>query len=202
MIHPQTRLHFIDEGIGYGIFATALIPAGTITYVKDTLEIDLHVDHEMLSLPAYATYIRKYAYREASGNHVIGWDFSKYVNHSCDANTISTGYGFEIAIRDINAGEQVTDDYGMLNIDSAMTCCCQATNCRGEIQPNDMDHLWQQWDDKAKIALSALLKVPQPLIELLDTECYKSLMLYLNTGNNYSSVKNLQFHSNLDQTGS
>ena len=38
MIHPNTRLGFVNEEIGYGVFATALIPKGTIVYVKDDLE--------------------------------------------------------------------------------------------------------------------------------------------------------------------
>ena len=44
MLHPDTRLQFIDEDIGYGIFATNFIPAGTITYVKDALEIELDAE--------------------------------------------------------------------------------------------------------------------------------------------------------------
>lgn len=38
---------------------------------------------------------------------------AEYVSHSCTPITISTGYNVEIAIRDINSGEQVTDEYGL-----------------------------------------------------------------------------------------
>ena len=201
MIHPHTRLQFIDDAIGYGVFATEPIPAGTITYVKDALEIDLHNGHELLSTPAYIDHIKKYAYREASGNHVIGWDLSKYVNHSCDANTLSTGFGFEIAVSDIEPGEEITDDYGMLNPDSPMSCYCQKINCRWEVQPNDMDYLWQKWDEKVINVLNLLLTVPQPMLELLDAEVHKSLIYYLNTGKNYASVKALKFHYSLEHIG-
>ncbi|MEQ8712528.1 MAG: hypothetical protein RIC80_05905 [Cyclobacteriaceae bacterium] len=39
MIHPNAELRFISQAIGYGVFATVDIPEGTITYVKDSLEM-------------------------------------------------------------------------------------------------------------------------------------------------------------------
>ena len=38
MIHPHTTLQFIGNEIGYGVVATAFIPAGTITWVLDKLD--------------------------------------------------------------------------------------------------------------------------------------------------------------------
>ena len=38
MLHPHTELRFVSPEIGYGIFATAFIPKGTITWVKDELD--------------------------------------------------------------------------------------------------------------------------------------------------------------------
>ena len=34
MIHPDTELRFISDEVGYGVFATALIGRGTITWVR------------------------------------------------------------------------------------------------------------------------------------------------------------------------
>lgn len=193
MLHPDTCLQFISENIGYGIFATRLIPAGTITYVKDELEIELSADSHLMQSPVYSSYIDKYSYREPTGNYVIGWDLSKYMNHSCNPNTLSTGYGFEIAIRDIQAGEQVTDDYGMLNLEYVMECQCQQPGCRWRINPDDLDYLSKHWDRDVKKALDALPKVDQPLISLLDSETYRAIMHYLNTGHNYRSVGELKY---------
>lgn len=39
MIHPRTELKFINDHVGYGVFATDNIPEGTIFYVKDSLEL-------------------------------------------------------------------------------------------------------------------------------------------------------------------
>ena len=40
-----------------------------------------------------------------------------YVNHSCDANCGLRGEITCIAIRDIKAGEEITQDYGLLDND-------------------------------------------------------------------------------------
>jgi hypothetical protein len=39
MIHPHTCIRYVNPQIGYGVFATAFIPKGTIVYVKDDLEL-------------------------------------------------------------------------------------------------------------------------------------------------------------------
>ena len=33
------------------------------------------------------------------------------MNHDDQANTLTTGYGFEVAVRDVDEGEELTDDY-------------------------------------------------------------------------------------------
>lgn len=198
MIHPRTILKHISKDIGYGVFASEFIPAGTITYARDELEIVIDSQHHLLKHAVYGPLIDKYAYTEASGKYVVGWDLSKYVNHSCNANTMSTGYGFEIAIRDIRAGEELTDDYGFFNINSPLYCACQHVNCRKTITHADIEHYADDWDRLVKVALDSLLKVPQPLIELLDTETYHAVMRYLETGRNYRSVRVLQYHGLVD----
>jgi len=40
----------------------------------------------------------------------------RYVNHGFNSNCLKTVYDFEIAIRDIQVGKQLTDDYGHLKI--------------------------------------------------------------------------------------
>ena len=57
--------------------------------------------------PIYKDVIEKYSYTEPNGNMILSWDIAKYVNHCCNCNIISTGYGFEIAIRDIQPGEEL-----------------------------------------------------------------------------------------------
>ncbi|MEX0823486.1 MAG: SET domain-containing protein-lysine N-methyltransferase, partial [Balneolaceae bacterium] len=98
MIHPHTELRFVNQKKGRGVFATRFILKGTITYVKDELEIEIPPDDPRLADPAYRDIIETYSYIDRDGTMVISWDHAKYVNHCCQCNTMSTGYGFEIAI--------------------------------------------------------------------------------------------------------
>lgn len=185
MIHPNTELKFIDEAIGYGVFATTLIPEGTIVYVKDSLELEVSPTDYLLHTPEVKAVIDKYSYIDPHGNRVISWDFAKYVNHSCNCNTISTGYGFEIAIRDIEAGEQITDEYGLFNLDSEMEVFCCEHNCRKTLKPSDIDTYYQEWDEKIKKSITKLFDVDQVLLQFVDEntraeldELYKNPSLY------------------------
>ena len=129
MIHPKTELKFINEHVGYGVFATEDIPEGTIVYVKDSLELVVSPTDYLLHSEEVQQVIEKYSYIDPHGNRVISWDFAKYVNHCCNCNTISTGYGFEIAIRDILKGKQITDEYGIFKLTTEMEVSCGMDNC-------------------------------------------------------------------------
>lgn len=63
----------------------------------------------------------------------------------------------------------------------------------------NMDHLWQGRDKQAISAIELLLDVPQPLMAFLDSETSRSVIQYLNTGNNYQHVKALQYYPPLEQ---
>ena len=105
MLHPDTELGVVGAEIGFGVFATALIPKGAIVYIKDPLEIEIGDDDPRLRDPEMLRIIERYSYIEPGGTRILSWDLAKYMNHSCDPNTISTGYGFEIALRDIQPGD-------------------------------------------------------------------------------------------------
>lgn len=192
MIHPSTKLAYLSDDIGYGVVATATIPVGTIVYVKDALEIVIDKQHALLRDPHYRDVIEKYSYTEADDCRVLSWDIAKYVNHSCASNTLSTGYGFEIAVRDIQTGEQITDDYGMLNIERQMACLCGEHHCRHVIGVNDFHHHAKHWDARVKSALAKLPDVEQPLAHYLDHETRQSLEKYLDQKETYISVLKLQ----------
>lgn len=193
MIHPCTELQFISDAIGFGVFATAFIPTGTIVYVKDALEVELTPRHPLLNTPLVREKVEKYSYTEPNGTRVISWDIAKFVNHSCNCNTISTGYGFEIAIRDIHPGEEITDDYGIFNIEKNMQCFCNTQSCRKNITSSDIDMFHKQWDQRIKQALAHFNNVPQPLLPLVESKTYGQLEQYLNTGKKYRSVFSLKY---------
>ena len=188
MIHPDSRLEFVSENIGYGVIASAFIPKGTITYVKDPFDIDLSVEDYLALEPQYKVIADKYTYREGNGHRILSWDIAKYMNHSCASNSISTGYGFEIAVRDIFPGEEITDDYGIFNFDHEMECFCGAKCCRKVVNGDDFEICHHQWDLIIKEALPSFKDVAQPLMKYLDTQTHSDLIRYLNTGHDYKSI--------------
>jgi len=193
MLHPDTQLGVVSAEIGYGVFATALIPKGTIVYIKDPLEIEIGDDDPRLRDPEMLRIIERYSYIEPGGTRVLSWDLAKYMNHSCDPNTISTGYGFEIALRDIQEGEQITDEYGLLNIEKNMPCGCGADSCRSWVRQDDVERHGADWDAGVRGALEVYRDVAQPLEYLLDPATRKQLHHFLDTGHGFQSVSQLRF---------
>jgi nucleoside-diphosphate-sugar epimerase len=55
--------------------------------------------------------ILKYAYRKADSSYFLPYDEIIYLNHSCNANILDSGKGFDIVVRDISRGEEATYDY-------------------------------------------------------------------------------------------
>lgn len=193
MIHPKTELKHISPEVGYGVFATEFIPEGTIVYVKDSLELEITPTDYLMHSQEMQDVIEKYSYIDEKGNRIISWDFAKYVNHCCNCNTISTGYGFEMAIRDIYPGEEITDEYGIFNLTEEMNLCCSGLNCRKTITPSDFDAYYKEWDKKIKSSLKKLFTNEQPLMTFLDEKCRKDLDAFAMNNKNYKSVYSLKY---------
>lgn len=167
MVHPHTELRFVNDNIGWGVFATQAIPRGTIIWALDTLDQKFNPE-QVAGLPPYAqASLEKYSYIDARGRHILCWDHGRFFNHSCDANCLSLGYDFELAIRDIEPGEELTDDYGTLNPLTPFPCLCTAAGCRRSVQPDDFTRLGDLWNTRAREAFFLIPTVPQPLWEVL-----------------------------------
>ncbi|MCA9973553.1 MAG: SET domain-containing protein [Anaerolineales bacterium] len=185
MMHPATEIRFVNVTVGHGVFATEPIPAGTIVYVEDRLEIRLAEDDPLCQDPAYKSVIDRYAHEGAAGERIICWDYAKYVNHCCHANSLSTGWGFEIAIRDIAAGEEITDEYALF-YRFEIPLACHHLDCRRVLQPaQDVATYGRSWDSLVQAALQHTAGVPQPLLPYLDAETAVELRQYLETGRGY-----------------
>ena len=167
MIHPDSELQFVNSSIGYGLFATKLIPKGTITWVGDPLD-QIIAPRLLDAMPeAVRAQALKYSYVNGGGNRILCWDHARFVNHSCAAACLSPGFDFEIAIRDIQPGEEITDDYGTLNLEEPFECLCTASGCRGQVLPDDPVRHSPRWDQLVASAFPALGRVDQPLWELV-----------------------------------
>lgn len=70
-----------------------------------------------------------------------------FLNHSCDPNVGVKGQIIFVAMRDIEPGEELTQDWAMTDDDDStnMTCNCGRPNCRGAITGKDwMNHELQE----------------------------------------------------------
>ncbi len=173
MIHPDTELRFISAEKGYGIVATKFIPKGTITWVLDPLDRAFTPEEIKKLDPVYQDKLDTYSYRDHDGRFVLCWDNSKYINHSFHSNCITTAYNFELAVRDIQAGEELTDDYGYLNVTEPFECLPEPGTSRRMVMPDDLLHFHGEWDAKLKDAFRHFNKVPQPFLNLIDAR-YKA----------------------------
>lgn len=167
MIHPHTEIRFINDKIGYGVVATQFIPKGTITWVLDKLD-RIFTPAQIKKLePLYQQMLDKYTYRNSAGSYILCWDNARFVNHSSNSNCITTAYEFELAIRDIYPGEELTDDYGYLNVAEPFEVVPEPGINRNVIYPDDLIRYHRTWDEKLLAAFPNFLHVNQPLIELL-----------------------------------
>lgn len=199
MIHPNTELRLVNTTVGYGVFATEFIPEGSITYIRDSLELEITPESFEQYPPLLQEKIERFSFIDQRGIRVVSWDLAKYVNHCCQCNTMSTGYGFEIALRDIYPGEQITDEYGIFNMTEKISLECDKPNCRKSVSSEDFDKYYPAWDEKIKKSLLKLKKVQQPLMPLMDEETLGLLEEFFQNEKKYRSVYTLKFEKETEK---
>jgi hypothetical protein len=174
MIHPHTELQYISDEIGHGVVATQLIPAGTITWVLDPLDREFTPTQYQKLDTLYKEILDTYTYRNNKGNYVLCWDHGRFVNHSFRSNCMTTAYDFEIAIRDIHPGEQLTDDYGYLNVETPFRGVDEGTE-RKVVYPDDLLNYHQVWDEKLQQVFGRITNLYQPLLPFIGESLWKKV---------------------------
>jgi len=72
-----------------------------------------------------------------------------HINHSCDANVGFQGNVTYVAVRDIDAGEELCHDYATARVEPyRLDCLCGTAVCRGTVRETD----WQRPDVQARYA--------------------------------------------------
>lgn len=174
MIYPNTEIKFISNEVGYGVVATEFIPAGTITWVLDKFDREFTpMDFQSMD-SIYQEILDTYTFRNNIGNYVLCWDNGRYINHSFNSNCLTTAYDFEIAIRDIQKGEQLTDDYGYLNISKPFRGIDEGTK-RKIVYPNDLLKYSNIWDLKISKVFNNIINLEQPLRTLISKETWQEI---------------------------
>lgn len=192
MIHPHTEVRYISEAMGYGVVATRLIPKGTVTWVQDELD-QIFSPHQVKKMGEDCRrMLDKYSFRNNKGNYVLCWDQAKYVNHSFTSNCLSTAYDFEVAVRDIQAGEELTDDYGYLNIEEPFKARDEGVG-RTVVYPDDLLKFYPEWDEKLAGAFRYFQDVNQPLLKLIPQNVLKKIQGALEKEEPLDSILNLYY---------
>jgi len=169
LIHPHTELRFINHEIGFGVFATQFIPRGTLTWVCD--ELDQFVDPARVAVlpPFYRKLLDTYTFRDRLGRHVLCWDLARFMNHSCAPCCLGPDSTFEVAVRDIRPGDELTDDYASLHLQAheSFRCHCGAAGCRQWVSADDVPRCEPEWERLIEVAMRLPTRVPQPLASIL-----------------------------------
>ncbi len=192
MIHPWTELRFINDAIGYGVVATRFIPKGTIIWAFDKLDREFTPNQMSQLAPIYKDILIKYCFRNSKGHQILCWDNGRYLNHSFHSNCMTTPYDFEIAIRDIKAGEELTDDYGYLNIEEPFRGIEEGTR-RKIVYPDDLVRYHKTWDKQLIKAMKHINKVEQPLQQLLTQETWEKAVAIAEGREEMDSILNCYY---------
>ena len=181
MMHPHTEVRFINEMIGFGVVATQFIPRGTISWVLDPLDQVFTPQQVQRLTGPFQEVLDKYSFRDHKGRHVLCWDHGRFVNHSFKSNCLTTAYNFEIAIRDIHPGEELTDDYGYLNLTTPFEAYPEPGVDRRVVYPDDLLRFHDQWDAQLRDVFPQLSEVEQPLSPYMMERTFKEA-LYVSMG--------------------
>lgn len=195
MIHPHTKLAYINDGVGYGVVATSLLKKGTITWVLDKFDREFTPKQVQGFDTIYQDILEKYSYRNNKGNHVLCWDNARFVNHSFKSNCLTTAYDFEIAIRDIELGEQLTDDYGYLNISEPFRGVDEGTR-RKVVYPDDLIKYAAVWDKQLLSALKKTTQLAQELQPLISEELWQKIKNISSGKEIMLSINNCYYNQN------
>ncbi|RYJ43683.1 SET domain-containing protein [Flavobacterium beibuense] len=200
MIHPDTELRFINNIVGYGVVAKKFIPKGTITWVQDDLDSVYTTEDIQRINPLMHSFIETYCFVNGRGEKVLCWDIAKYVNHSFNPSCMSTAYDFEIAIRDIYPGEQLTDDYGYLNVSEPFEAEDEGT-VRKVVYPDDILKYHEEWDKHILDNLPRIGLVDQPLQKFVSQPNWEEFSKVIHGQSLLRSIKTCYYPQNILNRG-
>ncbi len=139
-----------------GIFTDAPIEKGKPLFSYDDWIEDEKLGWEVLTPEEVETLspderfrFLRYSYDLDFGKMIgtFEWEhaqhISNFMNHSCEPNMMYGDNNTIIAMRDIEAGEELTIDYGtfIVNIDQDFICSCGSDHCRKIIRKDDWNSL-------------------------------------------------------------
>jgi len=110
---------------GIGCFTQEDIKKGERVWELDP-DLDITIPANKINSypPAITEFLKMYAYGQETGSEkifILCGDHARHMNHSEDPNLIEAGDGnaFNIAARDIKAGEELTCNYNEFDTDAS-----------------------------------------------------------------------------------
>lgn len=136
---PHTLRKTPDKG--YGVFANRAIKRGELVFHMDLRTLKKYTLREIAAHPERDSHHWDYA---GHGKYVIDNSAASFMNHSCEPNCYCKMKSIAVrdvyALRDIEEGEELTQDYPATSVDQfagsgfwVLECRCGGKNCRGRV---------------------------------------------------------------------
>lgn len=138
MVHPDTYISTTSKGIS--LFAKRHFKKGEILWVADNMDSVIPLNSYLKLSKKEQEQLAHYCYLDGNKHIVIPGDNGKYVNHSCTPNCtyLIEFDNISVAMRDIEAGEEITENYRCYYSHlSDFECKCGTKNCVGSLKKED-----------------------------------------------------------------
>jgi SET domain-containing protein len=143
--NPKLEGRDIPEKGFKGLFATENIQKGELL----TLYMGELIDGAILDTLPAADQVHILQIEEDLYIKPLAEEAAHYVNHSCEPNAGLAGQISTVALRDIEAGEEICFDYAMCDGSpyDEFSCLCGSAQCRKTISGNDWQRpeLWERY---------------------------------------------------------
>lgn len=141
--HPKAMKGTPSEIAGRGLVAVQAIGKDEVVAVKSGHIVTTE------QLRAMPKHLQNSAVQITDDLHLVALADDEYeavmlfINHSCEPNVGFAGNVVLVAMRPINASEELTTDYAMFDdYEGSMDCTCGRPACRGRVDGRD----WQRPD--------------------------------------------------------
>lgn len=194
MMHPDSEMQYFDNDRGTGVVATRDIPEGALVWIPGDEDQILSLQQVSAMSANRRAYLAEYSYLTNAGTYIFSNDIARFVNHSCQANCLSVaGLEISIAVRDIQEGEEITEDYGLYYANGGFeSCVCGSSNCRHTITNDDIRRYGDEWDRKIIKSFNLLSTVKQPLWSSISPSVRQQIEAILANEIGFPSCKTLK----------
>ena len=146
-LNPKCESGPFDEKGGCGVFAREPIKQGELLSLWGGRIVTAdEIDPNMTNLTQRILQVEEGLYLETPEK----LEPADCFNHSCEPNAGLSGQIGVVAMRDIEAGEELNFDYAMCDATpyDEFDCYCGSENCRGRVTGSDWmrPELWEKYD--------------------------------------------------------